>query len=147
MRLIDADALMQKLIVSPCGSIYREYDCDNFPVTLALKEVKSMVRNTLTVSPWVKTADRLPTKANGEILAINKYGLNLLPYYRVVELSDVYTWWMAIPPLPEVEEQEPYPGDDLDCPNCGAMLALVDGKMLECPLCGFSDNDTAEVEE
>ena len=55
-------------------------------------------------SPWVKTSDRLPTKANGEILATNKYGLNLLPYYRVVELSDVYTWWMAIPPLPEVEK-------------------------------------------
>ena len=52
-------------------------------------------------SPWVKTSDRLPTKADGEILATNKYGLNLLPYYRVVELSDVYTWWMPIPPLPE----------------------------------------------
>lgn len=51
------------------------------------------------------------------------------------------------PALPEKEEQEPWLGDDLDCPNCGAMLELVDGEMLECPLCGFSDNDTAEVEE
>ena len=48
---------------------------------------------------------------------------------------------------PEQEEQEPYPGDDLDCPNCGAMLEIVAGGMLECHLCGFSDNDTAEVEE
>ncbi len=50
MRLIDADALMRKLTVSPCGTRYREYDCDNFPTTLTLAEVKKMVRNEPTVA-------------------------------------------------------------------------------------------------
>ena len=44
------------------------------------------------------------------------------------------------------EEQEPWLGDDLDCPNCGAMLELLEGGMLACRLCGFAYNDTAEVE-
>ena len=55
-------------------------------------------------SSWVRTEDRLPVKADGEILATNKYGLNLLPHYRVVDFPDTFTWWMPIPPLPEVEE-------------------------------------------
>ena len=90
MRLIDADALLRHKV---------EADRMGAMLVVGIGHIFS----AQTVSPWVKTADRLPTKADGEILAINKYGLNLLPYYRVVELSDVYMWWMPIPPLPEVE--------------------------------------------
>ena len=103
-------------------------------------------------SHWVKTADRPPTHKDAslreKVLARGRdNGVAMAHYAHVRDFPNVYPWWMPIPELPEVEEQEPYPGDDLDCPNCGAMLELVDGKMLECPLCGFSDNDTAEVEE
>lgn len=78
------------------GNIY-----ERIAIRKVIEALRSADDSNVARSPWVKTADRLPTKADGEILAINKYGLNLLPYYRVVELSDVYTWWMAIPPLPE----------------------------------------------
>ena len=62
-------------------------------------------------------------------------------------LESKFTLFKQIaPPLPEKEEQEPWPGDGLDCPNCGGMLELVEGGMLACHLCGFADNDTAEVE-
>ena len=74
-----------------------------------------------------------------------------LPYAFDTEELARQAWNTAMcytaPPLSEKEEQEPWPGDDLDCPNCGGMLELVEGGMLACHLCGFADNDTAEVEE
>ena len=66
-------------------------------------KAEDLLDNAPTVSPWVETSDRLPTYEDGKVLAINKFGPNLLPHYKVVELSDVYTWWMPIPPIPEVE--------------------------------------------
>lgn len=102
--------------------------------------------------PWVKTSDRPPTEAdadsNGDILVYDPIDEKMFSFgYKSVEKYPAsYLWWMSIPPLPEKEEQEPWLGDDLDCPNCGAMLELIEGGMLACHLCGFADNDTAEVE-
>ena len=123
MRLIDADALMRKLTISPCGTRYREYDCDNFPATLTLIEVKKMVRNEPTVAKdnnvpikqpdleWVKTADRLPTKADAgvdeEIVTIYDDGETRImgaDYWAyVAKVPERFPYWLPVPKLPEVE--------------------------------------------
>ena len=101
-------------------------------------------------SPWVKTSDRLPDKCDYYTMHLTTKkrngGVWQVRGSFIKEHPELCPWWMPIPPLPEKEEQEPWPGDDLDCPNCGAMLELLEGGMLECRLCGFADNDTAEVE-
>ena len=76
MRLIDADALMRKLTVSPCGTRYREYDCDNFPTTLTLAEVKKMVRN----EPTVAKDNNVPTKQPDPITGLVPCGCGGVTY-------------------------------------------------------------------
>lgn len=63
-------------------------------------------------SPWVKTADRLPTEADAG------YNEEVITFYRDGETESVscdywafvakhpeyFPYWMLIPPLPEVEE-------------------------------------------
>ncbi len=63
-------------------------------------------------SPWVKTADRLPTEADAG------YNEEVITFYRDGETESVscdywafvakhpeyFPYWMPIPPLPEVEE-------------------------------------------
>jgi hypothetical protein len=119
-----------------------------------LYEALLVAAGTLSASenPWVRTAERLPEGKDAfedKVLVYNyvEKRQQLKLWLTVRTYPHVFPYWMPIPPLPEKEEQEPWPGDGLDCPNCGAMLELVDGGMLECRLCGFSDNDTAEVEE
>ena len=64
-------------------------------------------------SPWVKTSDRLPTEADGVVVAwgnieipeINDYGYAFA--IREMFLNPLYNlpYWMPIPPLPEVENE------------------------------------------
>ena len=101
---------------------------------------------------WVKTADRLPDKYDATRYYVSNKNRTptdpwTLPGWLIIDHPELCEFWMPIPPLPEKEEQEPWPGDDLDRPNCGAMLEVVADGMLTCHLCGFADNDTAEVEE
>lgn len=64
--------------------------------------------------PWVKTADRAPTKDDegvyGAIVAFNpvlldgEYGAcTCIPAKIVIDYPDWWIKWMPIPPLPEVE--------------------------------------------
>lgn len=60
-------------------------------------------------SPWVKTADRLPTEADADselmIMAWHIYfGYEAVAYGSVIDEPEMFTYWMPIPPLPEVEE-------------------------------------------
>ena len=60
-------------------------------------------------SPWVKTADRLPTKNDargGKLAVIDVDGRMSLQYWKTpVQYPKLYIWWMPIPPLPEVERK------------------------------------------
>ena len=47
-RLISANSLMIKLLVNSNGDAIPEYDCDNFPITLTIREVKNLIRNEPT---------------------------------------------------------------------------------------------------
>lgn len=161
---LDAERVKQMLH----GSLFYPHDQEKLldiqPITMSnaeaieiLKHIEADIYGRIAIGkaidaligPWVKTTDRLPTEADADrklnVFVRTHSGGHVVNYQSVIESPDFYPWWMPIPPLPEKEEQEPWPGDDLDCPNCGAMLELVDGGMLECRLCGFSDNDTAEV--
>lgn len=48
MRLIDAVSLFRKLLINSNGQAIPEVDCDNFWITLTIKEVKDLVRNEPT---------------------------------------------------------------------------------------------------
>ena len=60
-------------------------------------------------SPWVKTSGRLPTEADADselmIMAWHIYfGYEAVAYGSVIDEPEMFTYWMPIPPLPEVEE-------------------------------------------
>ena len=108
MRLIDADKIMQRLSYNN-GTPTVEYYNNGDPVTFEMREIKGLIRNAPTVSPWVKTADRLPTKADADarrnVLASGADRRTVIVYYGNVEMyPSLYPMWMPIPPLPEVEE-------------------------------------------
>ena len=58
-------------------------------------------------SRWVKTSDRLPTEADADselmIMAWHIYfGYEAVAYGSVIDEPERFTYWMPIPPLPEV---------------------------------------------
>ena len=61
------------------------------------------------LSPWIKTSDRLPTKADADarrnVLASGADHRTVIAYYGNVEMyPSLYPMWMPIPPLPEVDK-------------------------------------------
>lgn len=97
MRLIDADALYDTFERTPWMD---NADRDN---------AEELVESAPTVSPWVKTADRLPTENDadgfGYVLAWCSYvGGMEITAREVMESPNAYPYWMPIPPLPEVTE-------------------------------------------
>lgn len=63
--------------------------------------------------PWIKTADRLPTQEDadkeGKILAWSALecedNIRVEWWANVGVHAEDWTWWMPIPPLPEVDNQ------------------------------------------
>lgn len=101
MRLIDADALYDTFERTPWMD---NADRDN---------AEELVESAPTVSPWVKTADRLPTREDTQ--RIGHYDLIMAMWTdgTDVEVAAVgcgavttspsfYPYWMPVPPLPEV---------------------------------------------
>ena len=99
VRLIDADALYEAFERTPW--------MDNADRDMA----DELVDNAPTVSPWVKTSDRLPTEADaddeGKVTALatgpitgNLVGLSL--HYKLVT-ADIVDYFLPLPKLPEVE--------------------------------------------
>ena len=97
MRLIDADALYDAFERTPW---FNNGDRDI---------AEEVVDNAPTVSPWVKTSDRLPTENDadgfGYVLAwCSCVGGMEITAREVMESPNAYPYWMPIPPLPEVTE-------------------------------------------
>ena len=60
-------------------------------------------------SPWVKTADRLPTKDDVDsrmnVMAWHIwYGAEIVDYGVILDDPAMYIWWAPMPSLPEVEK-------------------------------------------
>ena len=60
-------------------------------------------------SPWVKTADRLPTKddidSRMNVMAWHIwYGAEIVDYGVILDDPAMYIWWAPMPSLPEVEK-------------------------------------------
>ena len=105
MRLIDADEIMQRLSYNN-GTPTVEYYNNGDPVTFEMREIKGLIRNAPTVSPWVKTADRLPTESDADselmIMAWHIYfGYEAVAYGSVIDEPEMFTYWMPTAPLPE----------------------------------------------
>ncbi|MEY8367564.1 hypothetical protein AALA24_02235 [Anaerovoracaceae bacterium 42-11] len=49
MRLIDADELLKKFVISESGARIPEIDINGFPVRVMIKEVKDVIRQQPTV--------------------------------------------------------------------------------------------------
>ena len=107
MRLIDADEIMQRLSYNN-GTPTVEYYNNGDPVTFEMREIKGLIRNAPTVSPWVKTADRLPDKCDYYTMYLTTKkrngGVWQVRGSFIKEHPELCPWWMPIPPLPEVTE-------------------------------------------
>ena len=59
MRLIDANELLRTFTVNSDGRRIPEKDCDNFDITISLKEIKRIVRECPTVYDLNKVVNKL----------------------------------------------------------------------------------------
>ncbi len=57
--LISRKALLKQFIVSDSGRRIPEYDIDNFPITLSIKDVKDIIRKAPTVFDMEKVIEEL----------------------------------------------------------------------------------------
>ena len=57
--LISRKALLKQFIISDSGRRIPEYDIDNFPITLSIKDVKEIVRKAPTAFDKEKVIDEL----------------------------------------------------------------------------------------
>ena len=62
--LISRKALLKQFIVSDSGRRIPEYDIDNFPITLSIKDVKDIIRKAPTVFDKEKVIEELNEKAD-----------------------------------------------------------------------------------
>lgn len=69
MRLIDVDELLKTFTVNSDGRRIPEKDCDNFDITISLKEIKRIIRE----QPTAYDVDKVVEELN----KIKKYNLNL----------------------------------------------------------------------
>lgn len=69
MRLIDVDELLKTFTVNSDGIRIPEKDCDNFDITISLKEIKHIIRE----QPTAYDVDKVVEELN----KIKKYNLNL----------------------------------------------------------------------
>lgn len=64
MRLIDVDELLKTFTVNSDGIRIPEKDCDNFDITISLKEIKRIIREQPTAYDVDKVVEQLEeTKA------------------------------------------------------------------------------------
>ena len=57
--LISRKALLKQFILSDSGRRIPEYDIDNFPITLSIKDVKDIIRKAPTVFDMEKVIEEL----------------------------------------------------------------------------------------
>ena len=62
--LISRKALLKQFIVSDSGRRIPEYDIDNFPITLSIKDVKDIIRKAPTVFDKEKVIEELNAERN-----------------------------------------------------------------------------------
>ncbi len=107
MRLIDADAIMKRLTHAWDGTPTVENYRDGAPVLLEIREIKDLIRNAPTVSPWVNRADRLPEEKDGDHVLVATYDADRRQWIRwvtsrgLVKSCPQIEWWTPIPTLPE----------------------------------------------
>ena len=69
--LISRKALLKQFIVSNSGRMIPEYDIDNFPITLSIKDVKDIIRKLPAVFDKEKVIEQIKVLSTGIILNTN----------------------------------------------------------------------------
>lgn len=72
--LISRKALLKQFIVSDSGRRIPEYDIDNFPITLSIKDVKDIIRKAPTAFDKEKVIEELD-KLTGEECTLHECGI------------------------------------------------------------------------
>ena len=62
--LISRKALLKQFMLSDSGRRIPEYDIDNFPITLSIKDVKDIIRKAPTVFDKEKVIEELNSERN-----------------------------------------------------------------------------------
>ena len=78
--LISRSALMSKLLINSKGQAIPEVDCDNFPITLTIRDVKNLIRNepkAYDVDEKIKQLQKLAGNGHHDTLFDHKWNLFL----------------------------------------------------------------------
>lgn len=79
--LISRKALMKKFIVSDNGRRIPEYDIDNFPITISVKDVKDIIRKAPTAFDKEKVIEKLKDQYNYSRKVRNKNDNDYFEYW------------------------------------------------------------------
>ena len=74
--LISRKALLKQFFISDSGSRIPEYDVDNFPITIPIKDVKDIIRKSPTVFDYGKVIEEL--KRRRDCYDMNEEPLNAI---------------------------------------------------------------------
>lgn len=85
-RLIDAYSLLMQFCVNKDGKRIPEVDCNNFPVTIPIKDVKDIICNQPTAYDVDKVVQELKTDYSVKLYGSNNSGNYLIPVDRAVEI-------------------------------------------------------------
>ena len=76
--LISRKALLKQFIVSDSGRRIPEYDIDNFPITLSIKDVKDIIRKAPTAFDKEKVTQELKSNMESAQLVQSLVGADLV---------------------------------------------------------------------
>ncbi len=82
MRLIDVDELLKTFTVNSDGIRIPEKDCDNFDITISLKEIKRIIREQPTAYDVDKVVEQLKD------VSYERFGYAGMGGENVVNLDD-----------------------------------------------------------
>ena len=82
--LISRKWLMKQFCISEDGRRIPEYDCDNFPITISIKDVKDIIRKAPTSFDKEKVIEKLQRRSHNYYPSIDHYCLSR----KAVDLKD-----------------------------------------------------------
>ena len=87
--LISRKALLKQFIVSDSGRRIPEYDCDNFPITISIKDVKDIIRKAPTAFDKEKVIEEI---RSGVMAANDEYIETCDEYYHGMQEAHKNDW-------------------------------------------------------
>ena len=86
MRLIDADELLRTFTVNSDGRRIPEKDCDNFDLTISLKEIKQIIKERTTAYDVDKVVEQLKEEKHTVFLQDDELKIRIEALDDVIEI-------------------------------------------------------------